>query len=560
MLSTRLTNLSIKKLLKTVLVLLTITTLVFSYFIAGAWRGNSRAFEKQTISNRVLTEIYQRRLIGDDYLLNPSQRAKDQWLIKQASIKQYVSSNENKFLTAGESKSYNQIKSGLNESSQTFSEVTKLFENGNNPDETLASQKARLASELSVKAEMTLSAAQDLGELSLAEAKQEQSNIVILLTTLAGIFILLLLGSFAVIWLSAMRLYNKEAEDAAILGSIGDGVLAIDRSKRIILFNRAAETLSGYKKSQAIGQAYDQVLKFVNEKDGHPVTSFIDTALNGEHAVMARDTALKLRDGSLLPVADSAAPIVAENGHTIGAVVVFRDITKERELERAKEEFLSLASHQLRTPATAVKQFLGLIIEGYVEAKKEIDELIKNAYSSNEQQLNIIDDILNVAKIEAGKFELKKEPADIVEIVNLAVAELKGQAEAKSHQLILSKPTEAIPLTIDKLKITMCVQNLISNAIKYTPEMGNIRVELKDSANEVIISVQDDGIGISEKDREKLFNKFSRIQNDYTTKIQGTGLGLYLVKQLVELHGGSIEAKSAEPKGSLFIIRLPKEV
>lgn len=359
--------------------------------------------------------------------------------------------------------------------------------------------------------------------------------------------------------LKTASLSNEKAKVEAILSSIGDAVFAIDTNRKIVVFNPTCEAISGFSTNEAIGKRYDEVLHFVDESTNKENTGFIETALSGSATSLSEPTVLIHKDGRQIPVADSAAPIVDSTGKITGVIVVFRDITKQREIDKAKDEFLSLVSHQLRTPATAVKQSLGVIVENYVDDPEEKKKFIQNAYDSNDEQLHIIDDILSVAKIDSGKLALNKSRVDLGELITKAAAELDVSIKERNQTLELELPDHTITAPVDALKITMSVQNLLSNANKYTPEDGKIKVSLEENDSKVLISVEDNGIGIDKADQAKLFTRFGRIQTDYTIKVQGSGLGLYLVKQFIEMHDGKISLESKPGQGTRFIIELPKE-
>lgn len=245
---------------------------------------------------------------------------------------------------------------------------------------------------------------------------------------------------------------------------------------------------------------------------------------------------------------------------SIGLVtfILLWTMLKTIEFQNAKDQFISLVSHQLRTPATAVKQSLGVIKEGYTESPEQVTQFINEAYESNEDQLVIIDDILNVAKIDAGKLELRPEEFNLTNLSSEVIRELHGLADAKSQTIETNLPNGDINITADKLKVKMSIQNLLSNAIKYTPEKGTISISMADTSKNVLLSVEDNGIGISQADSKNLFKKFGRISTDQTAGIQGTGLGLYLVKQFIEMHGGDITMEQVKPHGTRFTISLPK--
>ena len=351
----------------------------------------------------------------------------------------------------------------------------------------------------------------------------------------------------------------ERAKANALFDSIGEGAITTNETGRIVRVNQIALDLLGYETKDVIGRWFPDVI-LAEDENGNPVSNIdrpISKALLEGRPVNAK-TIYRRKDGTRVPVFINVSPILHDR-FPIGAIQVFRDITQENAIERAKDEFLSLASHQLRTPATAVKQFLGLVVEGYAKDKKEADTFLKNAYDSNEEQLQIIDDILNVAKIDAGKLSLNAEQIDLHELLAHAVAELEGQAKQNGHTLKLKQPKGAVPYTGDKLKLTMSVQNLISNAIKYSPNESPINITLTTKSDHILISVQDHGIGISKSDQAKLFTRFGRLQTELTAKVQGTGLGLYIINEFIKMHHGKISVESTPGRGTTFIIELPKE-
>lgn len=229
------------------------------------------------------------------------------------------------------------------------------------------------------------------------------------------------------------------------------------------------------------------------------------------------------------------------------------------EFDKVKEEFVALASHQLRTPATAVKGNLGVLLEGYCgELTAEQIEIIRDANSSNERQLLIIEDLLWVARTDSGRLVITKTPTDMTRLAAEAVAEQTPVARQRRQTLTLERLTAVLMLNLDAQKIRMVIENLISNAIKYTPEGGRIHVGLTSTDGGAVITVSDTGVGIAPEDLTRLFNKFSRISNPLSETAGGTGLGLYLAKQIVKLHDGAIAVESQPGTGTTFRITLPK--
>jgi signal transduction histidine kinase len=229
------------------------------------------------------------------------------------------------------------------------------------------------------------------------------------------------------------------------------------------------------------------------------------------------------------------------------------------ELNRTKDEFISLASHQLRTPATGVKQYVGMVLEGFVgnisDAQRSI---LTKAYESNERQLRIVSDLLKVAQVDAGKVNLKKDSVNLISLTKDVIKEQEGTFKARQQKVEFKHPRSIVLATIDKDRIRMVIENLLDNASKYSGEATSISVKITDEIDSISIIISDHGVGIAPADQDRLFEKFSRIHNSLSTHVGGTGLGLYWARKIVDLHGGIINVSSAENQGTTFTIHLPK--
>jgi two-component system sensor histidine kinase/response regulator len=231
------------------------------------------------------------------------------------------------------------------------------------------------------------------------------------------------------------------------------------------------------------------------------------------------------------------------------------------EINRSKDEFIALASHQLRTPATAVKQYIGMILEGYAgDITAEQEKFLRAAYESNERQIQVVNDILRVAKLDLKKIVLKKAKTNLVKLLDSILHDSMSQFEGRDQQLVFNKPAAAVSVPIDGEYIRMAIGNIIDNASKYTPEGKEITVTIAEPEKDAVrVIIRDEGVGIPAESLDKLFKKFSRIENPLSVKVGGTGLGLYWAKEIIELHGGTIEVASKVDKGTSFTIWLPLE-
>lgn len=360
-------------------------------------------------------------------------------------------------------------------------------------------------------------------------------------------------------------------KDEAILASIGDAVFAVDRHEKILLFNPAAAAISGFSAQEAIGRPYKEILRFIYEKDHTPNDTFIKRALSGRAAEMQNHTKLIRKDGSEVYVADSAAPIRDHAGKVIGAIVVFRDVSKDQELDRAKTEFVSLASHQLRTPLSAIKWYGELLLGGDAgKLTKEQKQYIQEIYEGNQRMVELVNSLLDVSRLDLGK--LSNQPAynDIAALIKNIQKELAVTISAKGLQ-VSNQISHVDAVVADPKLIRMIIQNILSNAVKYTPEKGSVTVVLRPAlsedmetatltgkpANFLYMQVSDTGYGIPKAQQAKIFTKLFRADNVRSLDVEGTGLGLYIVKEVVEKLGGRVWFESMESAGTTFYVILP---
>lgn len=231
---------------------------------------------------------------------------------------------------------------------------------------------------------------------------------------------------------------------------------------------------------------------------------------------------------------------------------------KLRSLDKLKDEFLSMASHQLKTPATGVKAYLAMLMDGDAgKLSKMQKDFTKEAYNANERELRIIEDLLNVSRIESGRLLLNNSKLELNKLIEEISGELSKVVSKNKLTLTVNKSSENLFIQGDTDKLKMVFGNLIDNARKYTNEGGKISVTIEKKGVVAEVNIKDTGIGISKDDMVKLFEKFSRIDSTKSKEVGGTGLGLYIVKKIVELHKGNIEVNSELGKGSEFVVTLP---
>jgi PAS domain S-box-containing protein len=349
-------------------------------------------------------------------------------------------------------------------------------------------------------------------------------------------------------------LREASARDEAILASIADGVIVVNRSGIIILMNHSAEELLGWKVSESVGKKWYQILKREDEA-GNPISpdkGAISAALSGTTTVISSYYYVR-KDGTRFPVDRSVSPIVLEK-KVVGAVNVFRDITQRKEVDKMKDEFMDIAAHDLRTPAAAIRGFISRVLDGDAgEISAKAKELLNEAYKGNMRLINLVDDFLTVSRLERGKIKINPRAGDLAKVIETSVNELSDLAESKGLTIKYKKVKLPVCL-FDEERIIQVLNNLIGNAIKYT-EKGGITIEHTINKNEVITHIADTGIGISSDLQKQLFRKYSK--GSESASRSGLGLGLYISKLCIEGSGGKIWVKSKEGKGSTFSFSLP---
>ena len=263
------------------------------------------------------------------------------------------------------------------------------------------------------------------------------------------------------------------------------------------------------------------------------------------------------KDGKKIPIEGNAAPLIDKNNNMTGCVVVFRDITKKYEVEQMKDAFISIASHQLRTPLTGIRWVIELFMKNTERFNDKEKEYLRNIHASSERLTLLVDQLLNVSRIEGGGISLVTKKVDAWGLVRDITREFSTISEVKKVDLKFNSLENKIIVETDVNALRNIVQSVISNAIEYTPEKGSVEVCVEEKNDSFIVSVTDTGIGIPKKDIPKLFTKFRRSENARKLKPDGTGLGLYITKQAIDFLGGSISVESEEGKGTKFNISLP---
>ncbi|MBU6500738.1 MAG: PAS domain S-box protein [Patescibacteria group bacterium] len=356
-----------------------------------------------------------------------------------------------------------------------------------------------------------------------------------------------------------LKLEEAKATDDAFLENVSDGLVAIDTKWNIILWNKAATAISGWSSEETSGQSLRKFIRFVREDDRVENISFIEDAmLLGKIKRAEHDNVLITKDGTDVAVSVSASPILDDKRKTTSVIVVFRDISKEKELQKTREEFASLATHELRTPVAVMKGYLSLLSDkkaGEITEKQK--EYFGKMTHSNDRLLELINAMLNVSRIELGTLAVNPSLTYMPDVADEVISELTPPIKEKRLE-IDKKYAENIPkVDLDTGLIHAIFQNLISNAIKYTPADGKIGIRIESDSFDVVTEVADTGYGIPQNAQAKIFGKMFRADNVAEKVPEGTGLGLYIVKSILDQTGGKIWFESEENKGTIFYFSIP---
>ena len=354
------------------------------------------------------------------------------------------------------------------------------------------------------------------------------------------------------------KLLQQNKKDEAILSSIGDAVIVTDQHLNVTLVNESATKLLGYNLDELSGKPYTEMIVAL-DLQGNPIQQedrLIHRTIKEQVKLTEEMTYVK-KDKTQIIASITSSPIV-EGGTVVGVVQVIRDVTREKEVDRMKTEFISLASHQLRTPLSAMRWFAEMLLEGDAgKLNKEQQEFVQNISDSNDRMIALVNSLLNISRIESGRIIIEPKPTDMKKLAEDVVTELQLKIKTKKQKVIVSAHEELPYVMLDGRLIREVFSNLLSNAIKYTPEKGEIVVFISKKSDEVVTQVSDNGYGIPEKDKDKVFEKFYRGENIVKIETDGTGLGLYLAKAIVTSSGGKIWFESEVGVGTTFWFSLP---
>lgn len=352
------------------------------------------------------------------------------------------------------------------------------------------------------------------------------------------------------------------AERAAILGRIADGVIAADTSGRITYVNEAARRLYGVAElgmplqtNTVFGEA-----SALDGGNGSPDDlPLARAALHGE-TVVGAELRIRRPDGSEMVALASATPVVAEGGERLGAVLTLHDVTAQRDLERQKDEFLSNISHDLKTPLTAIKASIGVVLANEPPGvPAPLHLMFANIDQAADRMAALVEDLLELTRLQAGRVQLRLDRVDLRDVARRAARAIEPLVHEREQRLRLTLPRRTVEARVDVQRLERALLNLLSNACKYGRTGGTIRLSLATRNGRALFGVADNGPGIPEAEQARIFERFYRPEDDTTRRTQGSGLGLPIARAMVELHDGRLWLESTPGKGSTFFIALPLE-
>lgn len=372
----------------------------------------------------------------------------------------------------------------------------------------------------------------------------------IVLILLFYIFVITIRVIFQMIKRSAIFSYF-----ASVIYASQDAVIGTKLNGEIETWNEGAKRMYGYSDKDIIGNMFYRLLPENTQEKHKKILEQIRQGKVIENFEMQHIN----QQGGLFDVSVSISPIKDVEELIVGIAFVVRDISRVKQLEKMRTEFISIASHQLRTPLTGIKWFSELLLGGRVGVlKKEQKEYIEQISESNQRMINLVNDLLEVSHIdEVGKFKIQKKRQDFSVLLKEIVEQARVSTDSKKIQIRLEETCKAkTVLTVDAVKIQQVLQNLLSNAIKFSHVGGVVQLTCKKEKDQLIYAIQDHGIGIPAHQQARVFEKFFRADNAVDAGA-GTGLGLYIAKSIVEAHGGKIWFESEEGKGTTFYFSLP---
>ena len=374
-------------------------------------------------------------------------------------------------------------------------------------------------------------------------------------TFVISIFVAAIMASFIAggFRSTTKSLWKERNKISLIISDLPDGIIITDEFGKISFINKTIESLFNIKKEMVIGERITRTMVDEKPKLAPLYTILKERVPPGEKIEINMEQYLKT-----FQILDIH---LHDEGKSMGAVRILHDISREKTISRLKSEFISIAAHQLRTPLSAIKWTLRMMLDKDVgSVTEEQEKFLERGYETNERMIKLVSDLLNVSRIEEGRFGYEFIPFSVEKVIDDLLPDYKLQLKKKNLKLTYKKPEEKLPpIKMDPRRMRLALQNLLENAIHYTPPQGEIALSIyMDKKKDTVdITVSDTGVGIPTHQMNRLFTKFFRAENVMRMQTEGSGLGLYIVRNIIRRHGGTIDVESEEGKGTTFSIHLP---
>ena len=357
------------------------------------------------------------------------------------------------------------------------------------------------------------------------------------------------------------RLYTRIVEQKqfldAVLESSADGIFILDTAYRFQRFNRACVRMTGYAAEDVIGKEHNEIIRWKRREAG---MSLEEAEAGGwpltPQATLYSEGELLTKEGGTINVGITYAPTFSPQGRLLSIVAIMRDISKFVEAEELKSTFISIISHELRTPVALIKGYVGTLRREDAQWDREVVQQSLQVIEEEADRLaSLIDDLLDASRLQAGALVLNLGEVELDQLVARLVR--RFQTQSSKHNFEVHLPPDFPLIVADEDRLTQVISNLLSNAVKYSPEGGTVRISGQVRPEEVILCVQDEGPGIDPRDRPRIFDRFYRAA-EAVKKTKGAGLGLYLAKAVVEAHGGRIWVDDRVERGTRICFALPR--
>jgi len=349
---------------------------------------------------------------------------------------------------------------------------------------------------------------------------------------------------------NVQALAAERNEREAILASMKEGVITVHTTGKVLLANDAFKEMIGAERESVEGRMLIEAVR------NAALARFVEDA---QTATDLLETELTLHETGYRILSLHAVPLIGSNGNRVGTLVVARDVTKMRRLEEVRKSFVANVSHELKTPITLVKGYVETLLDGALHDPKKLPEFLSTVKDHADRMNAIIDDLLQLATLEAGQDENGVSLIDVAAVADRVTSNFADTVSCKGIDIRLKAPERPVNVTANESLLEHAVANLVDNAVKYTGEGGHITVEARLADGTAILSVQDDGVGIEKRHHDRIFERFYRVDEARSRELGGTGLGLSIVKHIVGSHGGSVSVESQPGLGSTFTICMPAE-